>query len=257
MSVLDDVRRLLKSKVGLDLTGVRDEQLQRRISNYCRRHRIEERELIPTLSDPETMDVFLDSLTINVTSLFRNADRWEEIEKILRTLGPRPDIWSAGCSKGAEAYTLGIISHRLGIRPSILATDIDTRILAAAVEGLFTEQEVREVPADVFAKYLSPVDREYRIDRSVASLVTFERQDLLSGPMPRRRFDLIACRNVAIYFSQEAKRTLHANLAGCLKPGGYLFIGSTERVDQPADLGLRTTSPFIYQAVSEPIGSPS
>ncbi|MEM9035330.1 MAG: protein-glutamate O-methyltransferase CheR [Actinomycetota bacterium] len=257
MTVLDDIRRLLKTKVGLDMTGVRDEQLERRIANYCRRNRVAESELIGTLNDDKTLDNFLDSLTINVTSLFRNADRWSEIEKVMKTFGSRPDFWSAGCSKGAEAYTMAIVADRLGIKPSIFASDIDTRILAAAVEGVYTQQEIREVPRDVLAKYLTELDGSYRVDRKVASMVKFERQDLLAGPMPRKKFDLIACRNVAIYFSQEAKRELHANLAACLKPGGYLFIGSTERVDDPAGLGLTSTSPFIYQAIAEPVGSAS
>jgi chemotaxis protein methyltransferase CheR len=257
VTVLEDVRRFLKTKVGLDVDGVRDQQLERRIANYCRRHRVAEADLIGTLSDESTLDVFLDSLTINVTSLFRNAERWEKVEEILAGLGPRPELWSAACSKGAEPYTMAIIADRLNIKPNVLATDIDTRILASAVEGVFGPQEVKEVPKDVLRTYLSEVDGSYRVDRKIASMVKFERQDLLSGPMPRKKFDLIACRNVAIYFSHDAKRILHTNLAGCLKPGGYLFIGSTERVDGPGDLGLTTVSPFIYQMVAEPVGSTS
>ncbi len=257
MTVLDDVRRFLKKNVGLDVDGVRDEQLERRIANYCRRNRVAEGDLIGTLDDADTLDKFLDSLTINVTSLFRNAERWDKIAEILPQLGSRPELWSAGCSKGAEAYTMAIVADRLNIKPNILATDIDTRILAAAVEGVFGPQEVKEVPPEVLRTYLNEVDGDFHVDRKVASMVKFERQDLLSGPMPRKKFDLIACRNVAIYFSQEAKRILHANLAACLKPGGYLFIGSTERVDGPGDLGLATVSPFIYQLAAEPVGSES
>ncbi len=257
MTLLDDVRQFLKKKVGLDVDGVRDEQLERRIANYCRRHRVAEADLIGTLSDEKTLDAFLDSLTINVTSLFRNADRWKQIEEIIGGLGPRPELWSAACSKGAEPYTMAIIADRLKIKPSIWATDIDRRILAAAVEGVYTAQEVKEVPPDILREYLTEVDGQYHVDRKVASMVKFERQDLLAGPMPRKKFDLIACRNVAIYFSQDAKRLLHSNLAGCLKPGGYLFIGSTERVDNPGDLGLSTVSPFIYQMTTEPVGSTS
>ena len=257
MTVLDDVRQFLKKKVGLDVDGVRDEQLERRIANYCRRHRVAEADLIGTLRDEKTLDTFLDSLTINVTSLFRNAERWKKVEEILGELGPRPELWSAACSKGAEPYTMAILADRLKIKPNIWATDIDTRILAAAVEGVYTAQEVKEVPRDILKEYLDEVDGNYRVDRKVASMVKFERQDLLSGPMPKKKFDLIACRNVAIYFSQDAKRLLHSNLAGCLKPGGYLFIGSTERVDNPGDLGLSTVSPFIYQMVAQPVGSTS
>ncbi|MEM8903272.1 MAG: protein-glutamate O-methyltransferase CheR [Actinomycetota bacterium] len=255
--LLDEVRQFLKKKVGLDVDGVRDEQLERRITNYCRRHRVADDELIATLSDEATLDRFLDSLTINVTSLFRNAERWERIAEILPSLGPRPELWSAACSKGAEPYTMAMIADRLDIKPNILATDIDTRILAAAVEGVYTAQEVKEVPRNYAKAYLSEVDGQYHVARSIASTVKFERGDLLAGPLPRKKFDLIACRNVAIYFSQDAKRLLHANLAGCLKPGGYLFIGSTERVDGPGDLGLRAVSPFIYQLDAETVGSKS
>lgn len=250
--LLEQVRQYLKREVGLDVSGVRDEQLERRVTNFLRRHRLEPAQLSSSLTDPELREKFLDSLTINVTSLFRNAERWDRIAEILPSLGSTPKLWSAGCSKGAEAYTMGIICDQLGIRPSILATDIDDRILATAVEGLFSEQEIKEIPPATLKKYLTKQpDGDWRVDRRIASLVKFGKQDLLSGPMPPGKFDLIACRNVAIYFSVEAKRGLHARLADALVPGGYLFIGSTERVDGPQDLGLSVVSPFIYQRDAE------
>lgn len=258
MTLLDDVRAYMKRKVGMDLSGVRDEQLERRVGNFLRRQRLDAGQLLPALDDPAVMDKFLDSLTINVTSLFRNADRWEFIASVLPTLGRRPRLWSAGCSKGAEAYTMAMLCQQAGLGPDILATDIDTRILATAVEGVFTEQEVREVPPAVLQRYLTALPGGgYRVDRKIATMVTFRQQDLLGGPYPSERFDLIACRNVAIYFSVEAKRKLHASLAACLAPGGYLFIGSTERVDEPAGLGLESVSPFVYRAVAQHVGRPS
>ncbi len=258
MTLLDDVRRFTRQEVGLDLSGVRDAQLERRVANFLRRNGLEPSGLIRALSDDALLDRFLDGLTINVTSLYRNAERWGDIAELLPTLGSRPRLWSAGCSKGAEAYTMAILCDLAGVRADITATDVDTRILAAAVEGVFTAQEVREVPPEVATRYLTALaDGTHRIDGRVARRVTFARQDLLAGPFPTERYDLIACRNVAIYFSVEAKRALHASLAACLAPGGYLFIGSTERVEGPGELGLTSVAPFIYRSVIQPVGRTS
>lgn len=257
MTILDDVRVFMKTKVGLDVTGVRDEQLERRITNFMRRHRLEADELIAALADAQTLDKFLDSLTINVTSLYRNADRWAQVAELIKDMPQQPKIWSAGCSKGAEAYTVASICSELGKRGDILATDIDNRIIAQAIEGVFNDAEVREVPPDISKKYLTPVDGGHRVDRRLSAMVTFRRHDLLAGALPSGGFDLIACRNVAIYFSQEAKQELHGRLATALAPGGFLFIGSTERVDDPVGIGLESVSPFIYRTTKVAVGRQS
>jgi chemotaxis protein methyltransferase CheR len=256
-AVLNDVRSFLKTKVGLDVTGVRDEQLERRIANFLRRNNLKPEELIGSLGEEGTLDRFLDSLTINVTSLFRNADRWQQVAKLLPELGRVPKFWSAGCSKGAEAYTMAMLCAEAGMKGEILATDIDNRILATAVEGIFSEAETREMPPAIRDRYMTKVDGGYRVERRISSMVTFKRHDLLAGATPGKNFDMIACRNVAIYFSQEAKNELHGRLVKCLRPGGYLFIGSTERVDDPVGLGLESASPFIYQNTAVPVRRPS
>lgn len=252
MAFLDEVRVFLKKEAGLDVSGVRDGQLERRVANFLRRHNIQDKEVFRTLkSDKELFEDFLDGLTINVTSLFRNADRWETASAVLKEMGSRPRIWSAGCSKGAEAYTMSIICAENHQTPSILGTDIDERIMAKAVEGVYSEQEVREVPERLKKKYLTQVEKDWRVNPSVAKAVRFQRQDLLAGPLPKGKFDFIACRNVAIYFSRESIKGLHEGLASALNPGGYLFIGSTERVDGPGELGLTNVSPFLYQLDKE------
>ncbi|MFV1989688.1 MAG: protein-glutamate O-methyltransferase CheR [Acidimicrobiales bacterium] len=252
MAFLDEVRHLLKDKAGLDVSGVRDGQLERRVTNFMRRARLTEETLLSAVvADKDLLEKFLDGLTINVTSLFRNADRWTIVGPILKELGPRPRIWSAGCSKGAEAYTISIICAENHQTPSILATDIDARIMAKAVEGIYKDSEMREVDDAIKAKYFTRMDHEWRVDKKVASCVRFQHQDLLAGVLPSGGFDFIACRNVAIYFSREAKLGLHERLASTLNPGGYLFIGSTERVENPGDIGLTNVSPFIYQSTAE------
>ncbi len=252
MAFLDEVRTLLKTQAGLDVSGVRDGQLERRVSNFMRRHGQTEETLLGAVSaDKELLEKFLDGLTINVTSLFRNADRWTIVAPILKQLGSRPRIWSAGCSKGAEAYTMSIICAENKQAASILATDIDERIMAKAVEGVYKDAEMREVEDRIKEKYFTQIGQEWRVDKKIASAVRFQQQDLLAGKLPSGKFDFIACRNVAIYFSREAKVGLHERLASTLNPGGYLFIGSTERVENPVDIGLKNVSPFLYQSSPE------
>ena len=249
---LAEIRQFLRSHTDLDIDGVRDDQLERRLAHYLRRSGIDEGDLIARLrADDELLESFLDSLTINVTALFRNADRWDEIDDLIEQMSDRPRIWSAGCSTGAEPFTIGILCHRLAKRPEIIATDIDTRVLGRAVEGLYTEPEMKEVPPDVASKYFTERDGMWSVGRDIASMVRFRRHNLLADdPLPGP-FDLVVCRNVTIYFSAEAKRTLHGKLTSVVRPGGYLFIGSAERVEGPRDIGLSMVAPFIYERSAE------
>ncbi|MCX7992264.1 MAG: protein-glutamate O-methyltransferase CheR, partial [Fimbriimonadales bacterium] len=161
-------------------------------------------------------------------------------------------IWSAGSSYGAEAYSMAILLHELAPNRShqILGTDIDQEVLERARRGVFAESDMRNVPAEYKQKYFRAFQDTgrtlYEADPALKRYLKFERQNLLSDPY-LQGFDLIACRNVVIYFSDEAKERIFREFYNALKPGGYLFLGNTERIFNYAQIGFENPSAFFYQ----------
>ena len=191
-------------------------------------------------ADPQEWELLLDTLTINVTKLFRN---WETYAAIARDVIPAlwsPNdgpirVWSAGCASGEEPYSLGVLFHRhaaalqqrgLG-RVSILGTDIDRASLALAQRGAYDEPAFSETPPELRAAYFSAA-RPHVVHPEVRTLVRFERRDLLREPAPAARFHLITCRNVIIYLDRGAQETVFDSFYDALVPGGFLVMGRVE-----------------------------
>lgn len=246
----DDLTRVRATLRGtVDLSGMKDGQLSRRITSFCNRHSLAgPDELVVALrGDDDVRAAFLDRLTINVTSVYRNPERWADLEAVVAGMGPRPRMWSAGCASGAEAHSLAIAGLRAGGDPSVLGSDIDRESLARARAGRYPADALREAPAEVVGTYFLPSPEGFTVAGEVARRVRFEHRDLLGDPPPSALFDVVACRNVVIYLSAPGRRRLHTMLAGRLRPGGVLFVGNAERVDRPGDLGLEPLSPQMYR----------
>ncbi len=186
----------------------------------------------------------VDAITTNETSFFRDNAPFELLRhKLLpelidrRSKGARPisiRIWSAACSTGQEVYTIGIILKELlgnfnGHDIRILGTDISNRAIAAASRGHFTDLEVgRGLPAQAADKHFTREGTEWKIRDEIRALASFRKMNLLEAfafPVP---FDLILCRNVAIYFAEPDRARMFHNFGRCLARDGCLMIGSTE-----------------------------
>jgi chemotaxis protein methyltransferase CheR len=187
----------------------------------------------------------IDAITTNETSFFRDSAPFELLRhKLLpelidrRSKMGRPPIpiriWSAACSTGQELYTTAIVLKELlgqfnGYDIRLLGTDISNRAVAAASRGYFSELEIgRGLPTNVVDKYFSREPGEWKIRDEIRALATFRKVNLLepfSFPSP---FDIILCRNVAIYFSEADRARMFHNFARCLAADGNLMIGSTE-----------------------------
>jgi chemotaxis protein methyltransferase CheR len=192
-------------------------------------------------------------MTINVSELFRNPERFDELEKrfmpdlLEASKGRGLRVWSAGCSYGAEPYTLAILLKEAGPRlvHELVATDIDETILARAREGYFTDADLQHVTAARRERWFDrQPDGRMRVKAELRAMVRFSRLDLLKDPYPRSR-DLILCRNVVIYFNEDAKERIYERFFQALQPGGTLFVGSTERVCAAARLGWERPSTFF------------
>ncbi|MGO9792254.1 MAG: CheR family methyltransferase [Solirubrobacteraceae bacterium] len=246
----------LRELCGIDLTQYKRPQMERRLRAFFERKGINRLtdSLAELRRDPAQLDALLDRITINISQLWRNPEQWSLLEsKILPELsaGGASELraWSAGCSYGAEAYTLAAICHLARLRPrvSILGTDIDKRMVARAQSAVFSDDDTRTAPVQQLQSTFDQVDGGWRARPALRGMTRFEVGDLLKISPRGGSFDLILCRNTVIYFSEPIRDALHARLATGLRSGGYLVVGSTERVAEPASLGLKMSAPFIYR----------
>jgi chemotaxis protein methyltransferase CheR len=157
--------------------------------------------------------------------------------------------WSAGCSYGAEAYTLAAVCRDAIPNGSvrILGTDIDHRMVARAKLAEFSEADARSAPRAAMERWFERTPTGWRAKPALRSMATFEVGDLLKLRPPGSSYELIMCRNTVIYFADAIRDELHARFAHALAPGGLLVIGGTERISDAAALGLRPVQPFIYR----------
>jgi chemotaxis protein methyltransferase CheR len=186
---------------------------------------------------------FVNALTTNLTSFFREAHHFPVLAEHLKKLRhqPRINIWCCAASTGEEPYTIAITAMEAfaGATPPvrILATDIDTKVLETASAGSYREDTVARMESDVVRKYFlrgSGANAGFvRVRPEVAGLVTFRQLNLLSPSWPLRAgFDAIFCRNVMIYFDKETQFNLLRRFAPLLNPGGLLFVGHSENFAQ-------------------------
>jgi chemotaxis protein methyltransferase CheR len=244
----------LRELCGLDLTQYRRPQMERRLRAYF------ERRHLPSLTDslarlrshPHELDELLERITINVSQLWRNPEQWRLLgDEILPELACRGrlDAWSAGCSYGAEAYTLAALCReRIPPVPvHIRGTDIDARMVERARRGVFSADDARSAPRDALGRFFRPVPEGYEAREPLRRMISFEVGDLLRITPRALHYDLIVCRNTVIYFTEAVRDELHIRLARALRAGGCLVVGPTERVADPAILGLTPVHPFIYR----------
>lgn len=247
----------MNAKTGLDLDLYKANQLQRRILSMCESRNVKELEAFWRWldADKENMVWFLDKLAINVSELFRNPERWADVEqRILPELmqtGKPLKFWSAGCSYGAEAHTLAVLlDAKFPGRHQILGSDIDEAALAQANRGEFNQNDMRGVPPQWAREYFEQKGISFFAKPSLKKYLTFRRQNLLRDRFDRG-FDMILCRNVVIYFTDAAKDDLYKKFFEALRPGGYLFVGSTERIFRANEIGFESPMPFFYRKPTE------
>jgi len=249
-------RQALERAIGVPLGQYKEPQMKRRLASLMQRNSIagwpEFQKAIA--SDAKLLGDVRDTLTINVSEFWRQPERFLELQNtwIPNLLKERKTLkfWSAGCSIGCEPYSLAMILNELDPRGShtILATDVDMPILNRAREGTgYFPSEVRSVPPALAKKYLvQDADGTFRVTDELKRRITFRRQDLLSDSYPQD-VDVILCRNVVIYFTDEAKNHIYRGFSKALRPGGLLFIGGSEMIMRSADIGFKSAGTNMYR----------
>jgi len=193
--------------------------------------------------DSKLLNEIIDALTTNETYFFRDYQPFEALRTYIlpelfkkREKEKKINIWSAACATGQEAYSIAMILleyfslYLQTYKVSILATDISKKCLEKAKKGVYTQIEInRGLPISFLVKYFKQDGAYWYIDEKVKKLVRFEKLNLLEASRKLlERFDLIFCRYVLIYFSDEVKKKVLTDLWGLLNPGGYLILGATE-----------------------------
>ncbi|HAB59614.1 MAG TPA: chemotaxis protein CheR, partial [Lachnospiraceae bacterium] len=221
----------------IDLNSYKERQMKRRIDALITKHNIDSYSTyVNTIkTDKVLYDEFVTYLTINVSEFYRNPEQWQILEKevypyLTNQFGKKLKIWSAACSTGDEPYSLVmLLSKFLPLSQiKIIATDIDKQILEKAQCGLYSDKSLKGLPQEFVTKYFTKInDKSYKINDEIKKCVEFRKHDLLKDSYPDS-CDLIVCRNVLIYFTEEAKIEIYKKFNNALKREGILFVGSTE-----------------------------
>jgi chemotaxis protein methyltransferase CheR len=244
----EKISALVYSHCGIHLHDGKKELVKARLSKRIREGNFksfaEYYEYVNTGEGTDEFIAMIDSLSTNLTSFFREDRDFRALARFVPALlreesrrgGPRLRLWSAGCSTGEEPYTMAITAleaaQGMGAELRILATDISTRVLKKAEQGIYPADRVKAIPADLLRKYFQAGQGNwaghYRVKKDLRSLVTFQRFNLMDSMAAGDPFDAIFCRNVMIYFDKKTQKDLVNRFYDKLAKGGYLFIGHSE-----------------------------
>lgn len=247
------VKRLLYEQSGINLTDGKATLVYSRLAKRLRALGLRSfHDYCELVSSPQGADErlsMLTALTTNVTRFFREPHHFDHLrEAVLPALidkarrGERVRLWSAACSSGQEPYSMAMtLMQAMPDAPQrdilILATDIDPRVVAAARKGVYAEDLLEAVPANLRRECFERADsatREWQVRAPVRELIAFRELNLLGEWPMKGRFDAIFCRNVVIYFDEPTQERVWDRFAPLLHENGALYIGHSERVTGPA-----------------------
>jgi two-component system CheB/CheR fusion protein len=232
----------LKEARGFDFTGYKRSSLTRRVSRRMAQVGVPDyAEYLDYLQvHPEEFTALFNTILINVTGFFRDAEAWHHLRTEVLPLimeAREPDgpirVWSAGCASGEEAYTLAMmIAEAVGAdefrrRVKIYATDVDEEGLTQARHASYSERDIHGLPPELLEKYFEPEGGRYTFREDLRRSVIFGRNDLVQDA-PISRIDLLVCRNALMYFNAETQARILSRFHFALAPGGVLFLGRAE-----------------------------
>lgn len=239
----------------IDLNCYKEKQMKRRIDTLITKHKIVgyDKYVQALREDKSMFEEFVNYITINVSEFYRNPDQWKILDEsiipeLIGKFGKNLKIWSAACSTGDEPYSLVMaLSRHVPLNQiKILATDLDKQVIAKAKVGLYSEKSIASVPDDFKKKYFTKVGPSFKIADEIKARVEFKEHNLLKDTYPTD-YHMIVCRNVLIYFTEEAKDEIFRKFNKSLAKGGILFIGSTEQIINYKDIGFDRKNSFYYE----------
>ncbi len=243
----EKISRLVHGHCGINLHVGKKELVKARLSKRLREGNIHSfadyYRYVTADGGMEELVAMIDSISTNLTSFFREENHFRKLREIVPSIiggngnGPKSlRLWSAGCSTGEEPYSLAIalkeITGGIPVDMGILATDISTKVLKTASEGVYLKDRVKKIPPQILKKYFQMGQNGwngyYRVKQEIRKIVEFRRFNLMETLSSNPVFDIIFCRNVMIYFDKETQGSLVDKFYSCLKKGGYFFVGHSE-----------------------------
>ncbi|MBD5404879.1 MAG: protein-glutamate O-methyltransferase CheR [Treponema sp.] len=249
----DKFRNIIYKECGITFSSTNRPILDSRIKEILREKKMDSLDdyykLI--LSDHEEMKRMLDSVTTNLTRFFRNQPHFDALinyviphvlEEKKKTNDRTVRIWSAGCSTGEEPYTIAMILKKIlpfGYNFQVTASDISLKSLMVGQKGFYAGTKMDGVPPDYLATFFTKVEGGYQINKDIMDCVKFDYHNLQHTP-GFSRLDVVFCRNVMIYFDENAQTTVLNNFWNAMAAHSYLFIGHSESL-----FGLKTKFEFL------------
>ena len=248
-SDFEKISRLVYEQCGIFLHEGKKELVKARLSKRLRaggyKSFTDYYHYVTTEEGTEELISMIDSISTNLTSFFREESHFVRLRHILMSVleksGHRESknsfkIWSAGCSTGEEPYTLAItVTEAVGQKPletSILATDISTKVLRIAENGIYAQDRTKGIAPPILKKYFQvgtgQSEGYVRIKSDLKKMITFQRFNLMESFHVQNTYDIIFCRNVMIYFDKKTQNVLVNKFYDSLKSGGYFFVGHSE-----------------------------
>jgi len=239
----DDILQVVLRTAGVDFSGYRAQTVERRIRNRMMALGIDDLSTYHRFlrESADEVQSLIARLTIKVSRFYRNPQVFDairsEVLPRLAQLGRPVRVWSAGCARGEEAFTLAMLLEEAAIPGEVIATDIDPLALQVAREARFEAGLVSDLPSEWTTRFLEPIGHRaqtvYHVREAIRTRVAFEHADLTTassnGTLP---FDLICCRNALIYWNADVQRTIFGHLLSSLHQGGWLCLGEAEWPDR-------------------------
>jgi two-component system, chemotaxis family, CheB/CheR fusion protein len=239
---VDAIMRLLRDEYGIDFSHYKGSTVTRRIERRLSLNRTLDIEtyVAQLRSDPRELNQLYEDLLIGVTSFFRDDAAFQVLaQRVIPEIVDRTDprepirVWVPGCATGQEAYSIAMLLHeqltarRRPVNVKILATDVHKRSLEVASAGIYLEPQLTGVSSERLDRFFTLKPEGYQIAQALRESIVFAPHNLIRDA-PFTKLDLITCRNLLIYFQPHAQKTVLTLFHFCLKPGGYMFLGSSE-----------------------------
>ena len=262
-AALRDIFTQLHLRTGHDFSNYKRATILRRIERRINVRGLSSLSTYTTFLNetPEETQALLKDLLISVTNFFRDREAFHYLETtviprlIQNKKADEPlRIWIAGCATGEEAYSIAMLlaeqmeDKREAPLVQIFATDIDETAIATARDGWYTLNDAADVSPDRLRRFFTPEAEGYRIKRDLRESILFALHNVIKDP-PFSRLDMITCRNMLIYFNGTAQNRVMETFHFALKPGSFLFLGSSESVDGANDLFASVSKQFqVFQS---------
>ena len=254
------VRKLIYGRAGIALAPSKRQMVYSRLARRlrsCGLTRFDEYLALLENSDAEEWEAFTNALTTNLTAFFREAHHFDILAEHIGALGGKSEValWCAAASTGEEPYSMAMTMVELyrsfNTRVKILATDVDTSVLAHGQQGIYSMERLEKLERERLRKFFLKGSGTHagmaRVRPELRDMITFQRLNLLDERWPvRGPFDAIFCRNVMIYFDKPTQYRILQKFAPLLAPGGLLFAGHSESFHHAADL-FRPCGKTVYR----------